>query len=87
MYYKFNLKHETLNFCHEGMKDQIEIKKGCPTSYKSQQYGLSKIIGFHDPLPRYDLTGRPDNVGKRDMNNDFSQKYYIVKSIQDKNVA
>ena len=71
MYYKFNLKHETLNFCHEvtGMKEQIEIKKkGCPTSYKSQQCGLSKIIGFHDPLPRYDLTGRPDNTSKREMN-------------------
>ena len=60
-------------------------KKGCPRSYKIQQCGLSKIIGFHDPLPRYDLTGRPDNIGKREMNNDFSQKYYIVKGIQDKN--
>ena len=67
------------------MKEQI--KKGCPTSYKSQQCILFKIIGFHDPLPRYDLTGRSDNIGKREMNNDFSQKYYIVKSIQDKNVA
>ena len=40
---------------------------------------------FYDPLPRYDLTGRPENIGKREMNNDFSQKYYIVKGIQDKN--
>ena len=68
---------EFLSWSNRYERTDWDKKKGCSTSYKSQQCGLSKIIGFHDPLPRYDLTGRPDNIGKREMNNDFSQKYYI----------